>query len=578
VTLPGRGVGPGAWLQLATAVLLVIGGFLISGNSKPASAAPAFSYWFPWYDNASPGMSVDNIHVVNPTGGIAVVTISLAGSPDLGGGVPAFGERYWNWPVGTTIGGPVQVTSNQPLVVTQRVTYGYSFNEISALPADSAGVSFWFPWFDKASPGILNDNIHLVNPGSVVANVTATLGQGGFVYGIPVPAHGANYHAFPTGIAGGPVHIQSDQPVLVSQRVQWNQSFNEIPGIPDGQAATFHVINWYDQLSSGYYGDDIHIVNPDPAAEGVATLHFPGHADVVVGVSHQTDTYVSYPGSIGGPVTINSTVPMIVTQRVNYWNSFKEYRALTPADASRDTWFNWYDNASTCFLQNNIHLFSTGHSQGTISLGEPAVSMAFDVNGEGYFSFPLGTIGGPVHIVVATGEAVYPESRTVRCPPPPPKPTGAQVPLPVSMRMPGLSTGNCNETTARVESVGVDGSGNMGIPSDPCDVAWFNAMPRPGDNGDAVITGHVNWYGNSCAVFCNLSDQNVRVGMDIYIDRQDGSTVHFVVDAFNYYPANSPPDWLYVTAGAPQLTLITCGGELVGSHYTQRFVVHSHAV
>lgn len=139
--------------------------------------------------------------------------------------------------------------------------------------------------------------------------------------------------------------------------------------------------------------------------------------------------------------------------------------------------------------------------------------------------------------------------------------------------MPGLSWPS---NWMSVEQVGLDSSGNMGVPSNVYDAAWFNQMPRPGDHGDAVMTGHLDWYGVPCAAFCYLT--SVWVGMDIYVDREDGSTVHFVVDGYNYYPANAPPAWLYTTTGDAQLSLITCAGDFVGNHYTDRFVVHSHQV
>lgn len=536
-----------------------------------AHAAGSYTYWFPWFDSASPGMSVDNIHVVDPNPSAANVSVTLPGHNPIGGTIGAYGEQYWSWP--SSIGGPVEVTSDQPVNVSQRVTYGLSFNEYPALPTTSAGKSFWFPWYDKASPGILNDNIHLLNPGAADAHVTATLGKG-FAFQLTVSAGSATYHSFPAGQIGGPVHITSDQPILVSQRVQWNQSFNEIAGIPDAAMSTFNVINWYDQASPGYFQDDIHFLNVDAVQTATVTVHYVGVGDRTITVGPQAENWTEFPGTIGGPVIINSSIPIAVTQRVNYWNSFKEYRALQPSDATRDAWFNWYDNASPCFVQNNIHLYTSGHAVGTITLGQPARSMPFDVQGEGYFSFPLGTIGGPVHITVASGyDPVYPESRTVRCPPPPPPPPPPPVPRPTWLRMPGLS-GPSNSMA--VESVGIDGNGNMGVPSNVYDAAWFNQMPRPGDHGDAVMTGHLDWYTTSCAAFCYLT--SVWAGMDIYVDREDGSTVHFQVDGWNYYPAGSPPSWLYTTSGDPQLTLITCAGDYVNGGYNQRFVVHSHQV
>ena len=536
-------------------------------HSVPARATSTYSYWAPWYDNASPGMGLDNIHVLNANPTPANVTIKLPGAPDLGGQVPAYGEGYFNWQAED--GGPLHIVSDQPVTVTQRVTYGYSFNEVPALPETSEGKSFWFPWYDLGSPGFRVDNIHVLNPGGATAHVSLRLGNGVFTYSLSVNPMSATYYAFPSGFVGGPVHVVSDQPVLVSQRVLYNQSFNEIPGVADTDAAQFVVFNWYDQASPGFDSDAIHVVNPSSTATATVAVNYRGAPARTLTLGPQTANWLNFPGTIGGPVTLTANIPIIATQRVEYWSSFKEYTGLT--QATTDGWFNWYDNASPCFLQNNIHLFTTGHAWGTISIGSSGRSIPFDVTGEGYFSFPLGTIGGPVHIVAAAGsDPFYPESRTVRCPPPPPPAPPPPTPLPVRLRVPGLGI------YANVESVGADAQGNMGVPTSAWDVGWFNLMPRPGDSGDAVMTGHVDWYGVPCAVFCYLTSS--WIGMDVYVDRQDGSTVHFVVDGMNYYPATSPPDWLYTTQGSPQLTLITCAGEFVGGHYKDRFLVHTHMV
>src|SRR4051812_9478797 len=47
---------------------------------------------------------------------------------------------------------------------------------------------------------------------------------------------------------------------------------------------------------------------------------------------------------------------------------------------------------------------------------------------------------------------------------------------------------------AAVESVGLSktGSGDIGIPSNFVDVAWYNRSPRPGDSGISIIDGHLD--------------------------------------------------------------------------------------
>jgi hypothetical protein len=56
---------------------------------------------------------------------------------------------------------------------------------------------------------------------------------------------------------------------------------------------------------------------------------------------------------------------------------------------------------------------------------------------------------------------------------------------------------------ADIESVGlVDNA--MAVPSSVEDVGWYQHGPRPGDQGSAVLAGHVNWTSGRSAVFTIL--------------------------------------------------------------------------
>lgn len=144
--------------------------------------------------------------------------------------VAAGSETYVGFPQGT-IGGPVTVTVNSgPAVLSsQRVQYEQSFNEVWAESAAQAAASSHVNWFDKASAGFLNDNIHLLNPGVSSANVTVSL-PGATSQKVAVAAGGETYVTFPAETIGGPVTVlvTAGPPVLASQRVQYYQSFNEI--------------------------------------------------------------------------------------------------------------------------------------------------------------------------------------------------------------------------------------------------------------------------------------------------------------------------------------------------------------
>src|SRR5207248_688581 len=92
-------------------------------------------------------------------------------------------------------------------------------------------------WYDNASAGMVADNIHILNPGGTAANVTVSL-SGATAQMLSVAPGAESYATFPQGTIGGPVTITSDQPVLASQRVQFQQTFNEVWAQSATQAAT----------------------------------------------------------------------------------------------------------------------------------------------------------------------------------------------------------------------------------------------------------------------------------------------------------------------------------------------------
>src|SRR2546430_360490 len=121
------------------------------------------------------------------------------------------------------------------------------------------------------------------------------------------------------------VTITSDQPVLASQRVQFQQTFNEVWAQSATQAATTSYVNWYDKASAGMFNDNIHVLNPGGTAASV-TVSLPGASSQMLSVvAGGAEAYVSFPqGSIGGPVTVSSTQPVLAAQRVQYYSTFNE--------------------------------------------------------------------------------------------------------------------------------------------------------------------------------------------------------------------------------------------------------------
>jgi hypothetical protein len=115
------------------------------------------------------------------------------------------------------------------VLASQRVQYNQSFNEVWAeSPGLAVTNSNFVMWYDKASTGFAQDNIHLLNPGTATAFVTVTLGS--TVLTATVPADGESYVTFPQGTIGGPVKITvtTGPGILAAARVQYYQTFNEI--------------------------------------------------------------------------------------------------------------------------------------------------------------------------------------------------------------------------------------------------------------------------------------------------------------------------------------------------------------
>jgi len=362
----------------------------------------AFTSYFQWYDKASAGFLNDNIHLFNPSGSVAHVQVNVDGGPTVSATVAAGTETYVNFPQGT-IGGPVVVNSDVAVLASQRVQYNASFNEVWAETASQAATTSFIQWYDKASAGFLNDNIHLLNPGALSATVTVSV-PGATNQVATVPAQSETYVTFPQGTIGGPITISSTQPVLASQRVQYNQSFNEVWSESASQAAANSFINWYDKASTGFSNDNIHLFNPGGSTSNVSVTFDGGQTTDTVNVTAGSETYVNFPqGSIGGPVHIivNSGPAVLASQRVQYYSSFNEVWAESAAQAAMTSYVNWYDKASPGMFNDNIHLLNPGGTSATVTVslsGATPQMVTVAAGAESYVTFPAGSIGGPVTV------------------------------------------------------------------------------------------------------------------------------------------------------------------------------------
>lgn len=127
---------------------------------------------------------------------------------------------------------------------------------------------------------------------------------------------------------------------------------------------------------------------------------------------------------------------------------------------------------------------------------------------------------------------------------------------------------------APVESVGLDAQGRMATPSRAENVAWFKPGATPGDAGNAVIAGHLDWTSGP-AVFYRLS--RLKKGDELSVLREDGTRARFLVESSAMLPYDAATDGLFTKTGPPTLTLITCAGawDRARATYLQRLVVRA---
>jgi hypothetical protein len=140
--------------------------------------------------------------------------------------------------------------------------------------------------------------------------------------------------------------------------------------------------------------------------------------------------------------------------------------------------------------------------------------------------------------------------------PPAAAPGGAAVAAPsrpVAVSIPALSVAGPLE-----ELVADPSTGELAAPADPARAGWYAAGVVPGDQGPAVIGGHVDSR-NGPGVFFRL--RTLRPGDLVDVTRSDGRTVRFAVIAVALYPKNRfPTEAVYGPTSGPELRLVTCGG------------------
>lgn len=143
---------------------------------------------------------------------------------------------------------------------------------------------------------------------------------------------------------------------------------------------------------------------------------------------------------------------------------------------------------------------------------------------------------------------------------------------PMRLKIPAI------EIDTAVESVAKTAAGQMDVPKDVKNVAWYNLGPLPGAQGNAVISGHYDDT-KGPAVFYKLG--KLKAGDQVIVTNADGVDLTFEVVSKENYPLDKAPlNRIFGFDLERDLNLITCSGRwnAKARTYNQRLVVYTRFV
>jgi sortase A len=140
--------------------------------------------------------------------------------------------------------------------------------------------------------------------------------------------------------------------------------------------------------------------------------------------------------------------------------------------------------------------------------------------------------------------------------------------LPAKLEIPAI------DVVSEVLHLGLTETGAMAVPDNGEEVSWFSHGYQPGENGRAVIAGHVDDL-EGPAIFWDL--YKLKAGNDIIVT-EGGKQLKFKVykmESVPYETADLPSIFGY--RSSPELVLITCSGIYDHSKGTrnERLIVYA---
>lgn len=243
--------------------------------------------------------------------------------------------------------------------------------------------------------------------------------------------------------------------------------------------------------------------------------------------------------------------------------------------------------------------------------GVPAVVVALAAVGVTFAVFSGGSSSSPKAVLAATQPAATATvAPPTQAPSPTPKPTETPASAGLQASAPAPSTGASDAPayvppapseqlsgpgpiqstgwSLSIPAIGVDasivsrtigGDGQMGNPSGPTDVVWYDfaaegwtglggAPGQPGAN--VVLAGHVDYIRYGPAVFWSIKD--LQPGDVVTVNTENGPINYSI--QWNQWAAPDQDFTSFVAqTGQDSITLVTCIGGFSAGHYSNRLIV-----
>jgi sortase (surface protein transpeptidase) len=107
------------------------------------------------------------------------------------------------------------------------------------------------------------------------------------------------------------------------------------------------------------------------------------------------------------------------------------------------------------------------------------------------------------------------------------------------------------------------------------EAGWFDAGPRPGETGRAVVIGHLDTH-DGPGLFAKVPSLSQGTRIDL-LDRRGGVHLYSVVGTAQVSKKRFPSSAVYGASDAPVLVLITCGGRFQNDHYRDNVLLYARA-